>query len=964
MKSYYILLTVLALVFLFDNSLLAQSKDSSKEQIQQLEARLPGTKGRERFEILLELTELAQAERNPSSVLVYGEQAQTLLLSVGDPRSELNLVLALTRAYSDGRDLDPAHDAARRTGELARELGDTEALAWSFESIGNIHRYRAEHDQALESYAEAQRLYETLGYLEPLGGVLNNSALVHENRGDHVETLRLYLLAREAFDEAGYLPGLALTSTNIGVVYKVLGQYEDAEAAFLQALGFAIEVGSEVGQADALRWLGGLTLSRGEPQRGLDFLQQSLDIFLSLDIYLTRRINVYSQMGEAWAALGDDTQALKAYRQALSIATELENWRGVITTQSGIAQVHRRRGELDTAIELLERALEVAREKEYLYDVRTLSQDLQGVYAETGRYREAYAALQEYEALSSESLGEESRQALAKLQASFEAAEREKEIELLEKDRSLQQAKLARQHDNQRTIVAGFVFFLILLALLFNWYRLRTQAAAMALAVEQEKAVSKGLREVDKLKDEFLANTSHELRTPLYGMIGLVEALLNKSSNINPEDRNILNVVLQSGRRLSKLVADILDFSKLRHQSLELALEPVELHSLVDVVLTLCKPILSGNNIKLVNAIAPDLPHVQADEARIEQILHNLVGNAIKFTEQGKIEVSARQQGDELLVQVSDTGIGIAPEQQEKIFDFFVQADSSTQREYGGTGLGLAVSRQLVELHNGHIKVESVPGEGSTFSFTLPIAKAGAKDEGSDELIEEAYERRPAPEVVEQSDLLLAEDVPEEAEQDSKVDLATILIVDDEPVVHQVLKLHLASKNYRLLNAANGAQALDIIETNKVDLVLLDIMMPRMTGYEVCRTIRKTRSREKLPVVFLSAKDRSRDRVASFDEGGNDYLIKPIGRNELLIRVNTQLEILNVYRGKEEEIHLLQDILPICSWCKKIRDDEGFWNQLEWYFHKNTDVMFSHGICPDCMKKEQKKIMGAQSQKE
>ncbi len=274
----------------------------------------------------------------------------------------------------------------------------------------------------------------------------------------------------------------------------------------------------------------------------------------------------------------------------------------------------------------------------------------------------------------------------------------------------------------------------------------------------------------------------------------------------------------------------------------------------------------------------------------------------------------------------------------------------------------MAVSRQLVELHNGHIKVESVAGEGSTFSFTLPIAKTAGKEETSDGLIEEAYERRPAPEVVEQSDLVLSEDLEAEVEQDSKTDLATILIVDDEPVVHQVLKLHLASKNYRLLSAANGAQALDIIETNKIDLVLLDIMMPRMTGYEVCRAIRETRSREELPVVFLSAKDRSRDRVASFDEGGNDYLIKPIGRNELLIRVNTQLEILNVSRSKEEEIHLLQNILPICSWCKKIRDDEGFWSQLEAYFHKNTDVQFSHGICPDCMKKEQAKIRGTQSQ--
>ncbi|MCP3661491.1 MAG: response regulator, partial [Gammaproteobacteria bacterium] len=235
----------------------------------------------------------------------------------------------------------------------------------------------------------------------------------------------------------------------------------------------------------------------------------------------------------------------------------------------------------------------------------------------------------------------------------------------------------------------------------------------------QLRAMSTRLREVDRLKDEFLANTSHELRTPLFGIIGLLEALLDKPSIEDPEDQKLLNTALHSGRRLRKLVTDILDYSKLRHQKLELALEPIELHSLVDVVLRLCKPMITERNLELVNAIEPGSLHVQADEIRIEQVLHNLVGNAIKFTEQGQIEVSAEQQGDEILIQVSDTGIGIAPEQQEKIFEFFVQADSSTQREYGGTGLGLAVSKQLIELHNGHLKVESVPGEGSVFSFTL-----------------------------------------------------------------------------------------------------------------------------------------------------------------------------------------------------------------------------------------------------
>ncbi|MCP5016980.1 MAG: tetratricopeptide repeat protein, partial [Ketobacter sp.] len=183
----------------------------------------------------------------------FGEQARALLPSVGDPKRELILTSALMAAYAKQRNLGPALEAARRAEELARDLDDTEALAYSFVYMGNIHRYQAEHDQALEFYAAAHRLFETLGDYTRIGYILNNSALVHENLGNQVEVLRLYILARQAFDKAGYLKGVALTSQNIGSVYRNLGQEEEAEASYRQALSFAIEGGHKARQAGALR---------------------------------------------------------------------------------------------------------------------------------------------------------------------------------------------------------------------------------------------------------------------------------------------------------------------------------------------------------------------------------------------------------------------------------------------------------------------------------------------------------------------------------------------------------------------------------------------------------------------------------------------------------------------------------------------------------------------------------------
>ncbi len=214
---------------------------------------------------------------------------------------------------------------------------------------------------------------------------------------------------------------------------------------------------------------------------------------------------------------------------------------------------------------------------------------------------------------------------------------------------------------------------------------------------------------------------------------------------------------------------------------------------------------------------------------------------------------------DELEVRVADTGIGIAPEHREKIFESFVQADATTEREYGGTGLGLAVSRQLVELHGGRLAVESEPGRGSVFSFTLPVAE-GEEQEG--------VEPRPATAAIKVAELVPDEAVPEAAVPEAAVappvsngTSGTILTVDDEPVVRQVLDRHLAPRGYRLLSAADGRRALEILDTEEIDLVRLDVMMPRMSGYQVCRTIREQRSRDELPVIFLSARNRDTDRV-------------------------------------------------------------------------------------------------------
>ncbi|MDM8516853.1 ATP-binding protein, partial [Desulfobacterales bacterium HSG16] len=413
----------------------------------------------------------------------------------------------------------------------------------------------------------------------------------------------------------------------------------------------------------------------------------------------------------------------------------------------------------------------------------------------------------------------------------------------------------------------------------------------------QERRAAERLRQLDKVKDEFLANTSHELRTPLNGIVGIADSLMDGYlGQLTEEQRYNLSLIATSGRRLNNLINDILDFSKLKHHELLLRTKPLDMRSVTDVVLALSRTSAGNKEIELVNEIEPDIPATQADEDRVQQILYNLVGNAVKFTDTGIVSVSAQVQGEYLAVTVSDTGIGIPEEKLDRIFESFEQADGSTSREYGGTGLGLAVTKNLVKLHGGQIRVESVPKKGSHFTFTLPISKGKAESLQAADILE-----RDTPVAgisIQTKEIGYRETAEESAVTDVSPEdlcrgsLCRILVVDDEPVNLQVLKNQLTSAHYSVTLASGGREALDTVENaEEFDLVLLDVMMPGMSGYEVCRHLRNSYKPDELPVVMLTAKNRVEDLMAGFDAGGNDYLTKPFMKNELIARVKSHINM-------------------------------------------------------------------------
>ncbi len=429
------------------------------------------------------------------------------------------------------------------------------------------------------------------------------------------------------------------------------------------------------------------------------------------------------------------------------------------------------------------------------------------------------------------------------------------------------------------------------------------QSEALAL----EKRATEELARLNRVKDEFLATTSHELRTPLNGIIGLSNALVDGAKGQLPTEAcDTLRLIGASGGRLLSLVNDILDLSQLREGALELKRRSVDLHALVDLIFTLSGPHAQQKGTKLANNV-PTNCFLDADEDRLQQILLNLVDNGIKFSDAGTVSVSASLEADDWRISVTDNGIGIPLEAQSRIFRSFEQVDGSDERSFAGAGLGLAISKTLIEMHGGEISVKSQPGEGAAFTFNI---KASSTQPEVGRTLINAYQtplsRVVSPWALSQvkakgSDVFQPTEFGELAAGKTAVPLnASIthelkfraLLVDDDPINLEVLRNYMQLEGYEVDLARDGREALaKLAESPEPDIVLLDVMMPGISGYEVCRTIRETHPATVLPVIILTAKNSVDDLRAGFNAGATDFLAKPFSREELSARVRSHIDL-------------------------------------------------------------------------
>ena len=369
---------------------------------------------------------------------------------------------------------------------------------------------------------------------------------------------------------------------------------------------------------------------------------------------------------------------------------------------------------------------------------------------------------------------------------------------------------------------------------------------------EELNEAMKRAETANKAKGEFLANMSHEIRTPLSAIIGLTELLSNE--RISPKIKAYIQTMRSVSTSLLGIINDILDFSKIEAGKLELENRPFNLVQVLDDQISVFRESAKQKNIDLRLSISSDTPtNLNGDALRLGQVLSNLISNALKFTEQGEVTITTelvKEKGSDVWIKfiVTDSGIGISKEHIDTLFDSFTQADSSTSRKYGGSGLALAISHSLVELMSGSFTVDSLPNEGSSFAFTAKF------------ILEEAALLQPALETEQKRDL---NDI-------------SILLVDDNLINQKIMAKLLEAEGFDISLASSGRQAIDMIENQTFDIVLMDMQMPELSGIDTTKILREEMGMTDLPIIALTANVMKEDMDMCFSVGMNDFLSKPI----------------------------------------------------------------------------------------
>lgn len=719
---------------------------------------------------------------------------------------------------------------------------DTISIVSTLRKIGLEYNSLGRPVQALESYQKALHLIENKPASQLKGSVYNNLGILYEDDGNLAKAEEYYLEAAKLFKEKNIIRSRYNVLNNLGILYSMQERNDESLKVLFEAEALVPELKGELEVAIVNLNIGNTLSHMDRASEAIPRFEKSMTIFKKIgDNYGIALC--HRQLGEALYYVGRNVKAEKHEFQSL----------------------------------------EVSKKAGYSALIEDSYWDLSRIYEARKDFEKAYRYHRLTSQLKDSLNDKEKKSKLGLLEKEFEISQKEKEKQRLEQENEIQQARAEADRSAKVALAIGLGLFVLAAAFAgVAWLRTRKQNAILAEQKAKIEDQAEQLREAARNKSRFFANVSHELRTPITLLNGMLE-LMQQKGQANSDEK--LRLAVTNSRRLQNLVDEVLDLSRLEAGKSQLHTRRVHVLPLLNRIVLAFSSFLERKDIKLeYSTVDLEDVFVEVDEDKFEKVLNNLLYNAIKFNKAGGwIRVTGSfSENAHVEINVADSGIGITEADVPRVFERFYQSASGDRKNAQGIGIGLSLVKEFTELHGGTVSVSSVVGEGTTFTLQFPVSTDIVTDTQTDP------EENGLPLSVSFSDFKTR---------------PTILIVEDSEEMRYYVR-EILGTDVVLVDASNGREALDWLSSNATDLIISDVMMPEMNGYELLSALKNDPNLKGIPVIMLTARASEEDRLSGLSLGVDDYIIKPFNAQELKSRIHNLLMnqlIRNQWRSKPVE---------------------------------------------------------------
>lgn len=739
-----------------------------------------------------------------------------------------------------------------RTGiEIADHIDLKKRKAEGLISLGHCFWQKGDFAMALKNYERSITTTEDLGMIARAHiGI----GAINSQKGEYTKAMENYTKASNSFLELDDIPNYAVAIGNIGYIQRSLENQRSAIKYFKISDSINTVLKNTSGQAFAAYNLSVVYKDMGVLDSALLYNKKGLELYDRLG-YKKRVSYCYFTLGEIQRKEEKIGKALTSYQKSLDISTSIDDSVQIGYSSMAVADMHELLGNRHKSIAFLKDAVKVADSMELDILAMDVHRRLAAHLSFEGDMAGAFAHLEKALLLKDSLYTREKRELASEIEAKYQNEQQAREIALLDSEKKLQTLQLNKRLGERNAIIVLAILAFLLATLLYNQYRIKQKT-------------NKELQELDELKSNFFANISHEFRTPLTLIKGPIEHLeQNPDEKLARED---VKMIRRNTNKVLGLVNQLLELSKIDQGKLQLEPTEGDVYKCLRAATSSFNSHAAQRNMDYRVKIPSGTLWAAYDRDKLEKVVYNLLSNAFKFSEYGEIVAfEASYENEELAIEVSDSGKGISEEKLPFIFDRFYQVDHSLAKEGDGSGIGLSLSKDLIELMDGTITVSSEAGKGTFFKIQLPL--------------EQIKTRLPISVVDQSGSEKTMFPKPFQLSRPDKRNVREILLIEDNEDMRQFIKGQLL-REYRVLEAVNGEKGLKIAIAKVPDLIITDLMMPKMDGIELCKKLKTDVRTSHVPVIMLTARAGMENKIEGLETGADDYLTKPFDAKELMVR--------------------------------------------------------------------------------